>query len=264
MKVFLLCGGRGFIHPESRQRIPKALSPVGARPVLWHIMKTFATYGHTEFVLALGEGGDDIRQYFLQYSTHGRDVEVNVAQGTVQYLNRIPEDNWRIKLIETGLNAQAGSRLARCRQYLEDETFLLSYSDCLCNVNINQLLAFHRARGKLLTVTGIQPPSRFGTFLIQDEQVIDYNLNARLTGMGGYINGGYMVMEPGLFDHVEPFNECMLEREVFSHLVKIGQVAVYPHHGYWQSVDTERDILILSELDRTNQRPWLAEPDDLK
>lgn len=263
MKVLFLCGGRGVIDYESRTRIPKGMVNVGDRPILWHIMKTFATYGHNEFILALGEGGQYIRNYFLGYSSQLQDIEISIATHTIETLNRIPEENWRIKLVDTGRNALTGSRIARCQRYIEDETFFISYSDCLCDVNLTNLLAFHRAKGKIITVTGVQPPSRFGTFFTENDQVTGYSPTTKLVGKGGFINGGYMVAEPSLLNLLNPYSECNLENEIFGQQAQDGQIAVYPHEGYWQAVDTERDVILLNELYKNNQRPWLPTPPDL-
>lgn len=262
MKVLLLCGGRGIIDPETRLRIPKGMALLGDRPVIWHIMKTFSAYGHNEFVLALGEGGQYIRNYFLNYRSQLQDIEVSIANGSVESLSRIPEENWRIKLVDTGRNAQTGSRIARCRRYIEDESFFISYSDCLCNVNMLNLLSFHRSQGKTITVTGVQPLSRFGTFFIENNQVTDYSQTSKLVGSKGCITGGYMVAEPSILEFLNPYSECNLESQVFSQIAKDGKVAIYLHEGYWQAIDTERDLLLLNEFYKNNQRPWLPEPPD--
>jgi len=259
MKTLLLCGGRGIYDYESHVRISKGMLMLGDRPILWHIMKTFSSYSHNDFILALGEGGQYIRNYFLGYVSQLQDVEVTIANGTMKALNQIPEENWIIKLVDTGRNAQTGSRIARCRRYIDNETFLISYNDCLCNVNIPDLLTYHRAQGKTITVTGVQPPSRFGTFFTDEVRVTGYSSATKLVGKGGFINGGFMVAEPSLFDYLTPYNECSLEKEVFSQLAQEGQVAVYPHDGYWQAVDTERDMIVLNELYQANKRPWLPD-----
>ncbi|MCX6065061.1 MAG: glucose-1-phosphate cytidylyltransferase [Chloroflexi bacterium] len=264
MKVLILCGGRGIIDTESRIRIPKGMVNIGERPTLWHIMKTFSTYGHNEFVLALGEGGQFIRDYFIDYRRTSQNVEISLSTGSFETLNPIPGEDWRIKLIDTGRNALTGSRIARCRRYLEDGSFIISYSDCLCDVSITNLLAFHRSKEKIITITGVQPPSRFGTFFSENSQVTGYTSQGKLVGKGGYINGGYMVAEPSLFDFLSPYNESSLEEEVFSQLAKDGQVAIFPHAGYWQAIDTERDIFMLNDLYKNNQRPWLPTPLSLR
>lgn len=259
MKTLLLCGGRGVYDYESQIRIPKGMLMLGDRPILWHIMKTFAVFSHTDFVLALGDGGQHIRNYFLQYVSQLQDIELKIADGTIKALNQLPEENWTIKLVDTGRNAGTGSRIARCRRYVENETFMISYSDCLCNVNLNELLAFHKRMGRIITVTGVQPPSRFGAFFTRDAHVSDYKPTTKLISKGGFINGGFMVAEPALFDYLTPFNECTLENEAFLQLAHEGQVAVYPHDDFWQAVDTERDMIVLNELYQANQRPWLPD-----
>lgn len=258
MKVIILCGGRGLIDPETRQRIPKALVQVGGRPLIWHVMKTFASAGFDEFILALGEGGDAIRRHFFYQHLEGRDVELDAGSNRIEYLTRSPEENWRIKLVDTGLNASTGSRIARCRRHVENEVFFVTYSDCLCNVNLALLAENHLANGKLVTVTGVQPSSRFGTFSITESEVVGYNVETKLTGIGGYLNGGYMVMAPGIFDHLDVFSECNLERDVFTKLAALRKVGVFPHTGYWQAVDTERDLQLVTQLYLENKRPWLS------
>lgn len=258
MQVVILCGGRGVIDPETRQRIPKALMQVGGRPLIWHVMKIFAAAGHDDFVLALGEGGEAVRRHFLYQHMEGRDIMLRSGSGAVEYLSRSNEENWRIKCVDTGLNAQTGSRIARCRRYLEAGPFFVTYSDCLCSVDLAALLAAHRLSRKLVTVTGVQPGSRFGTFSLKGDQVSGYTPDGKLAGVGGYLNGGFMAMEAGVFDHLELVSECTLEREVFAKLAAAQQIGVFAHNGYWQAVDTERDLLTVTRLYTENQRPWLS------
>jgi glucose-1-phosphate cytidylyltransferase len=258
MKCLILCGGRGLIDPETRQRIPKALIQVGGNPLVWHVMKTFAAVGVKEFILALGEGGEAIRRHFFYQHLEGRDVEIDTGSTGIEYLTRSGEDDWRIIMVDTGLNANTGSRIARCRRHVGNENFFVTYSDCLCNVDLAGLASTHDASGKLLTVTGVQPSSRFGTFSMTDGEVAGYTIDTKLTGIGGYLNGGYMAMSPGIFEHLDVFNECNLEREVFAQLAAKRQVSVFPHAGYWQAVDTERDLQIVTKLYLENKRPWLS------
>jgi len=246
------------IDPETRQRIPKAMMQVGGRPLIWHVMKIFAAAGHADFVLALGEGGESIRRYCLYQHIEGRDIAFHSGTDALEYLSRSPEENWRIKCVDTGLNAQTGSRIARCRRHLEGESFFVTYSDCLCNVDLAALLKAHQRSGKTVTITGVQPSSRFGTFSVSDGEVTGYSLDTKLTGMGGYLNGGFMVMEPGIFGHLDIVNECNLEREVFAKLAGERAVGVFPHTGYWQAVDTERDLQTVTRLYTENHRPWLS------
>lgn len=258
MKVLILCGGRGLIDPETRQRIPKALLHVGGRPLIWHVMKIFATAGFNEFVLALGEGGDLIRRHFFYQHLEGRDLEIESGSGRVEYLGQNREEDWRIRMVDTGLNANTGSRIARSQRHLLVGDFFVTYSDCLCNVDLPSLVSAHRSSGKIVTVTGVQPSSRFGTFAITGGEVSAYTTNTKLTSVGGYLNGGFMVMSQAIFEHLDVLNECNLEREVFSKLAAERQVGVFPHIGFWQAVDTERDLHSVSHLYMENKRPWLS------
>jgi len=161
-------------------------------------------------------------------------------------------------MVDTGLNANTGSRIARCRRHMDKGDFFVSYSDCLCNVDLSALVATHRNCGKTITVTGVQPSSRFGTFSIIDDAVSSYTMETKLTSVGGFLNGGYMVMSQSIFKHLELFSECNLEREVFSKLAAMRQVGIYPHSGYWQAIDTERDLQQVNQLYIDNKRPWLS------
>jgi glucose-1-phosphate cytidylyltransferase len=256
MKCLILCGGRGVIDPISRHRIPKSLLKVGNRPLVWHVMKLFSSYGYTEFVLALGDGGDQIRQYFMNSFELLHDIEVNIADNNVTSLNKIPEENWTVKLIDTGISASTGARISRCERYLKHEPFFITYSDVLADVNINNLLEFHKNSGKTLTVTGVNPPSRFGTFYLKDE--LSYDPRARLEMHMSRINGGFMVANENIFEKLSPISECNLETEVFNTLVVEKQIGVWKHDGFWQNVDTERDVEYLQSLYEVNKRPWLG------
>lgn len=180
MKCVILCGGRGVIDPETRQRIPKALMQIGGRPLIWHVMKTFAAAGFKYFILALGEGGNLIRQYFSYHHFYARDIALDTDSNQIEYLTQSAEENWHIKLVDTGLNASTGSRIARCHRYIVNQDFFVTYSDCLCNVNLAELVATHKASDKVITVTGVQPSSRFGTFSMSGKKVDGCTIDAKL------------------------------------------------------------------------------------
>ncbi|MFZ0615800.1 MAG: hypothetical protein WAN16_05050 [Chthoniobacterales bacterium] len=258
MKVLILCGGRGIIDAETRQRIPKALVQIGGKPLIWHVMKIFSTQGYNDFVLALGEGGDAIRRYFYYQHIEGKDVQFDAGSSRIEYLHAGPEDNWRIKCVDTGLNAQTGSRIARCRRYLDSKPFFTTYSDCLCDVDLNELWNYHNNQGKTITVTGVQPTSRFGTFDLMGNEVGSYTSDTKFTSGDRYLNGGFIVMNPSIFDYLDVLSECNLERCVFNELTNSKQLAVFRHEGYWQSVDTERDTDRVTGLYLANKRPWLS------
>lgn len=257
MKCLILCGGRGVIDEKSRNRIPKALIKVGSRPLVWHVMKLYSSYGFTDFVLALGQGSEDIKQYFMNSFELLHDIQVNISDNNVQSLNKIPEENWTIKLIDTGNSASTGARIARCERYLKHEPFFISYSDVLADVNIHKLLEYHQISGKMLTVTGIQPPSRFGTFFIKGKN-LSYDAKAKIEMNQARINGGFMIANENIFSQLSPISECNLEVEVFDKLINENQISVFNHDGFWQNVDTERDVELLQSLHEINERPWLG------
>lgn len=257
MKCLILCGGKGTIDPVTHTRIPKALLKIGNRPLLWHVMKLFSSYGYNEFILALGQGGDQIKEYFMNSFELLHDIEVNIANNEVKSLNKIPEENWTVKLIDTGISASTGARIARCERYLKHESFFITYSDVLANVKIDDLVTFHKNSNKLLTITGVNPPSRFGTFYIKENQ-ITYNAKAKLEMHQSRINGGFMIANENLFEKLSPMSECNLETEVFDKLVMENQIALWKHNDFWQNVDTERDIEYIQGLYDVNKRPWLG------
>lgn len=258
MKCLILCGGRGIIDPVTRNRIPKSLLKVGNRPLIWHVMKLFSSYGYTEFVLALGQGGDQIKEYFMNSFELLHDIEVNIADNEVKSLNKIPEENWTVKLIDTGNSASTGARIARCERYLKHEPFFITYSDVLANVKINELVDFHTANKKMLTVTGVNPPSRFGTFYMKDNNGLSYDASAKLEMHQSRINGGFMIANGNIFEKLSPISECNLETEVFNTLVNEDQIAIWKHDDFWQNIDTERDMDYLQSLYEINKRPWLG------
>ncbi|MDB4926307.1 hypothetical protein [Mucilaginibacter sp.] len=258
MKVVLLCGGRGVIDSDTRLRIPKCLIKIGNRPLIWHVMKLFASFGHTEFILSLGFGGDQIRNYFLNAFEYLHDVEVSIKNREVSVLNKIPEEDWTIKLLDTGLTAHTGARVARCQRYLNYEPFFISYSDILSDVNINMLLKEHNEHDKLFTITGVNTPSRFGTFYFEGNSIVNYNPQAKLDMGSAKINGGFMVAKYDIFKILSPVNECDLETETFDKLLSQDQMHMYKHDGFWQNVDTERDVIYLQHQYDLNKRPWLG------
>lgn len=231
---------------------------IGNRPIVWHVMKLFSSFGHTEFVLALGQGGDMVKSYFMDAFEYLHDIEVSLGNNDVRSLNRIPEENWTIKLVDTGNSARTGARIARCERYLRYEPFFISYSDILANVNLDDLLSYHKNQGKLLTVTGVNPPSRFGTFYTDGDGISGYDATALLDMKSSRINGGFMIADEGIFQKLTPITECNLETEVFTQLTDEGQLALYQHDGFWQNLDTERDQDYLNQLYEINKRPWLG------
>lgn len=258
MRVLLLCGGRGIIDPDTHTRIPKCLLKIGNKPLIWHVMKLFSSYGHTEFVLSMGAGGDLIKNYFLNAFELNHDIELKINSKEVKSLNRIPEEDWVVKLINTGISASTGARIARCERYLCHEPFFISYTDILADVNISNLLDHHNLSNKLLTVTGVNPPSRFGTFYLEDSKLKGYKSDALLNMKSSKINGGFMVANEDIFKKLSPITECNLELEIFDQLLAEEQLNLFTHDGFWRNVDTERDLNYLQNLYTINKRPWLG------
>ncbi len=254
MKVVILCGGLGTRLREETEFRPKPMVDVGGRPVLWHVMRHYARYGYEEFVLCLGYKGDMIRSYFLNYLAMNNDVRVDVGGQRVSYLDP-PNDEWRWKvtLAETGLETLTAGRLLRAARHVAGETFFLTYGDGLSNVDIAKLLRFHREQGRLATVTGVRPPSRFGALEVREGVALDFREKPRLDE--GWVNGGFFVMEPGALVYLR--EEVMLEREPLQRLASDGQLAVYQHAGYWTAMDTYRDFVALNEEWASGRPGWL-------
>jgi len=261
MKVLILCGGRGIQLFNESIYIPKGMVRLGHRPILWHIMKRFALAGHTDFILALGGRGEMIRDYFLNYDRLANDTRVVLGSGCIEMLTQHQEDAWRITFVDTGENANSGARISRCRQYIMDNNFFVTYSDTLGDIDINGLVTFHRSSKKLLTLTGVIPPYREGEFFIDGKSVIGpYDAREdKQSKRQRLVNGGYMVADKKLFSWITSFNECRLETDVFSRLIKEEQLNIYPHYGFWRWLDTDRDYLYLQELVDKNQTYWLRE-----
>jgi glucose-1-phosphate cytidylyltransferase len=259
MKTVILCGGYGTRIREVAEDLPKPMIPVGERPILWHVMKYYAHFGHTEFILCLGYKSDVIKNYFLSYGTVPTDVMVTIGKETPVLL-RVPtnEDGWQIQLAETGLNAMTGARLKRIRQHIgTDDTFMLTYGDGVGDVDIDALLTFHRSHGKIATVTGVHPPGRFGELEYDDttKQVGGFNEKPQVSG--GRINGGFFVFNRAVFDYLSDNENLVLEQEPIRKLVADGQLQVFEHDGFWQPMDTSREYSLLNDIYQKNQAPWV-------
>ena len=253
MKALILAGGRGSRLVEETVTKPKPMVEVGNRPLLWHIMRHYAYFGFCDFVVALGYKGSEIKQYFLNYRLLNSHLTVDLRTGQVHAHDDGNLEAWTAELVETGLETQTGGRIKRVAQWIGNETFMMTYGDGVANVNLKDLLAFHRSKGCLATVTAVRPPSRFGGLRIQHDVVTEFVEKPQI--WEGWINGGFFVLEPGVLDYIEG-DETIFEREPLERLAKDGQLAAYQHHGFWQCVDTLRDLRLLEELWRTNQAAW--------
>jgi glucose-1-phosphate cytidylyltransferase len=253
MKVVILAGGLGTRLGERSVDIPKPMVPIGGRPILWHIMKIYAHYGYRDFVLCLGYKGDLIVDYFLHYRARTGDCTVDLSTGQVAFHNDQKED-WTVTLADTGVHTLKGARLKRIEHYLTGDTNLLTYGDGVADVDIPALLAHHKKMGKMVTLTGVAPPARFGALTAEGDILTAYEEKGQAAQ--GLINGGFMVFERALLSHLTPDPDCDLEYGAFEKLASAGHMAVYRHPGQWACMDHERDVAHLDALWRTGRAFW--------
>ena len=253
MKVVLLAGGYGTRLSEYTDSIPKPMVEIGNKPILWHIMNTYSSFGHNDFYIALGYKADYIKNYFLNYKSINNNFSVNLKSGNIKYGSEDLLD-WNVNLIDTGLKTMTGGRLKRIKTLINNETFMLTYGDGLSNINIDELIKFHKSHGKMITVTAVRPTPRFGELNIsEDNSVNKFEEKPQL--YEGWINGGYFVFEPGIFDLIDG-DEIFLEREPLEKAAKADQLMAYKHDSFWQCMDTKRDYELLKALwDRG--APWI-------
>jgi glucose-1-phosphate cytidylyltransferase len=254
MKVVILAGGFGTRLAEETEVKPKPMVEVGGRPILWHIMKHYAAYGHKEFYLALGYKSEVIKRYFLDYSALSSDLTVNLATGAIDGRNRDCED-WVVHLIDTGSATLTGGRVKRMQDHLSGEPFLLTYGDGVSNVDVTALTDFHRKSGRMVTVTAVRPPARFGSLVFDGDLVTAFTEKPQ-TGEG-WINGGFFVCEPGVFDFIDG-DQSSLEADTLEALAADKQLAAYRHDGFWQCMDTLRDLRLLEGLWQAGNAPWAS------
>ena len=256
MKAIILCGGMGTRLREHSETRPKPMVEVGGRPILWHIMKIYARHGISDFVLALGYKGEVIRNYFLQYEQMARDVTVTLgAAGGVEYHTGHDEAGWKVTLAETGEKAQTGARAWRASRYVPPgETFALTYGDGVADIDLNEVLRFHKRHGGLVTITGVRPHGRFGELRSVDGRVTAFAEKPQVTE--GLINGGFFFFEPGFLKYLKDDDSCILEADAIEAAVADGQVHVWEHPGFWQCMDTPRDWETLERHWQSGKAPW--------
>ncbi|GBD03719.1 Glucose-1-phosphate cytidylyltransferase [bacterium HR19] len=255
MKVVILAGGRGTRLSEETVVKPKPMVEIGDKPILWHIMKIYSAQGFNEFIIALGYKGEVIKRFFLEYYSINSNVFVDLKTGETRFFEGDKED-WRVWLIDTGLDTNTGGRVLRLRKYIGDETFMLTYGDGVANINIRDLLEFHRKQGKIATITAVRPPARFGGIIFSDgktDEIVGF-IEKPQTGEG-WINGGFMVFEPEVFDYIKD-DSTSLEFDVLARLAREGKLTAYRHYDFWQCMDTLRDKIILEELWSKGKAPW--------
>jgi glucose-1-phosphate cytidylyltransferase len=252
MKVILLAGGFGTRLSEYTETLPKPMVRIGGKPILWHIMKTYAHFGHTNFYIALGYKAEVIKEYFLHYKTMNADFTVDLGEGTVTS-HQLDELDWKVTLVDTGLHTMTGGRVRRMKPYIGNETCLLTYGDGLSNVDLNQLITFHKSHGKMITVTAVHPGARFGELEMKEEQVTSFQEKPQ-TGQG-WINGGYFVIEPEFFELIDK-DMTILEKKPLERAAQMGELMAFRHKGFWQCMDTKRDRDNLEEFWNTGKAPW--------
>ena len=252
MKVILLAGGFGTRLSEYTESLPKPMVRIGRKPILWHIMKTFAHFGHKDFYIALGYKAEVIKDYFLHYHTFNADFTVDLGDGTVTP-HQLDEVDWKVTLVDTGLHTMTGGRVRRMKPYIGNETCLLTYGDGLSNVDLNQLITFHKSHGKMITVTAVHPGARFGELEMKEEQVTSFQEKPQ-TGQG-WINGGYFVIEPEFFELIDK-DMTILEKKPLERAAQMGELMAFRHKGFWQCMDTKRDRDNLEEFWKTGKAPW--------
>jgi glucose-1-phosphate cytidylyltransferase len=259
MEVVILCGGLGTRLREETEFRPKPMVNIGSRPILWHIMKIFASQGHSDFVLALGYKGEMIKDYFLNYEAMNNDITIELGQPEKAQLHSCHDEcGWKVTLASTGEKTLKGARLKKVEKYVKGDTFLLTYGDGVANVDLGKLIAFHKSHGKMVTLSGVNPASRFGELKLDGDRVARFHEKPEGSGAGkdAFINGGYMVMNRAVFDRVTDDDSCDLEYGPLERLAEEGQLMVYRHHGFWACMDTLRDTEYLNKLWAEGRAGW--------
>jgi glucose-1-phosphate cytidylyltransferase len=250
--VVILCGGMGTRLAEQTEVRPKPLVEIGGRPILWHIMKHYSRYGFDEFILALGYKGEMIKRYFLDYYALGQDLTVNLGDGRVRTIRENHKEKWKVHLVDTGLETQTGGRLKRLEGMLGKGAFMMTYGDGVCDVDLDGLLRFHGRQKGLVTLTAVRPPARFGALEFQGTKIIRFKEKSTLHE--GWINGGFFVIEPEALSCIE--GDVMWEHAPMEALAAEGKVCGYQHEGFWQCMDTARDLRYLESLWEAGNAPW--------
>lgn len=252
MKTIILCGGRGSRLSEETDTKPKPMVEIGSQPILWHIMKLYSHFGFKEFILALGYKSEIIKQYFLNYHYYNSNLTVDIQTGSVTHQNSHDED-WKVHLIETGRSTQTGGRFKRGMKYAGNERVLATYGDGVANLNIADVVNFHKKHGKLATMTAVRPAARFGDLVLDDSQIIGFSEKSQAGG--GWINGGFFVLEPEVAEYVED-DSMPFEGVPINKLTGEGQIMAYKHEGFWQPMDTLREKQLLEKYWESGKAPW--------
>jgi glucose-1-phosphate cytidylyltransferase len=255
MKVVILCGGKGTRLREETEYRPKPMVPIGDRPILWHIMRTYAAHGHTEFILCLGYKGDIIKDWFRNFHWMVSDVRIKIGQGPVDFYTDMEEKGWSVTLADTGQDSMTGARIKAIEKYLgDDEEFLLTYGDGVGNIDITASIAYHRSTGRVLTLTGVRPPGRWGELQIADGVVTTFFEKPQTSG--GRINGGFFVANRAVFSYLDDDPALVFEQGPLTALSRDGQLACFTHDGFWQPMDTYQEFMLLNRLWDEGRAAW--------
>ncbi|DAB29791.1 MAG TPA: glucose-1-phosphate cytidylyltransferase [Sulfurimonas sp. UBA12504] len=256
MKVLLLAGGFGTRLSEETDIRPKPMVEIGGKPILWHIMKMYSHYGFNEFVVLLGYKGYYIKEYFANYFLHQSDVTLDISTGKMEVLNNSSEP-WKITLLDTGNESMTGGRVKRAQDFVGDEAFMLTYGDGVSDINIEELVQFHKAHGKVMTMTSAQPDGRFGALNIEENLQVS-SFQEKPKGDGGWINAGFFVCEPKVFDYITQGDSTIFEQAPLQNLARDGEIFTFKHSGFWKPMDTLRDKQELQKLWDDKNAPWKA------
>jgi len=254
MQAVILAGGFGTRLGNRTDVIPKPMIKIGSKPILWHIMKVYSHYGINEFIICLGYKGELIKEYFLHYDARNNDFTIDIETSKIDFHSEHDEKNWKVTLVDTGMETLKGGRLKRIEEYLDDDINLLTYGDGIADIDINELIKFHKNNNKIVTITGVHPPSRFGE-MTEENGIVKFFAEKPQTSQG-LINGGFMVFDKALLDYLTPDEDCDLEIGPLQKLSNEGKVIVFKHEGNWECMDHERDVVYLNKLWRENKAFW--------
>lgn len=254
MKVLILAGGLGSRLSEETTLKPKPMVEIGGRPILWHIMKIYSTYGYNDFIILCGYKGYIIKEFFANYFRHQSDIMVDLVNNSISYIKNYSEP-WRVTLVDTGIDTMTGGRIKRVQEYIGKEPFMLTYGDGVSDLNINELVAFHHSHGKLITMTSVLPEGRFGALNIDSSNLVS-SFQEKPKGDGSWINGGFFVCQPEVINYISG-DSTLFEKEPLEKLSKEGELYAYKHNGFWKPMDTIRDKSILEEMIEKNCAPWI-------
>lgn len=257
MKVVILAGGLGTRISEESHLKPKPMIEIGGNPILWHIMKYYSSFGYNDFVICCGYKGYVIKEYFADYYLHRSDVTFDFSNNNEMIIHNNIAEPWRVTIIDTGLNTQTGGRISRIRKFIGNEPFMLTYGDGVSDVDINALVKYHYEKGKIATMTAVQPGGRFGVLDIDENNTIN-RFTEKSKEDGGWVNGGFMLLEPKIFNYLSDDQNLVFEREPLETVAAEGQLAAFKHDGFWQCMDTLRDRLYLENLIETKKAPWMV------